>query len=174
MSLFCASWHGLPVQHLCSFPDNSFVTNPITSSLAPTLPLEFGLFKHLQPARLNSGLMSELSLCRMPWFALNPLLAVLSPSALLELSLHFFFCLSHRLIYCPSPSSRKVNSWLFYCSHFVSSRGGSGKLWRVQSWGRGSEEHRGWQLLVHEQTVGRHPGKLVCTFRRLKWFDFDS
>lgn len=41
------------------------------------------------------------------------------------------------------------------------SRGGSGKLWRVQSPGRGSEEHWGWQLLVHEQTAGRHPGKPV-------------
>lgn len=42
------------------------------------------------------------------------------------------------------------------------SRGGSGKLWRVQSPRRGSEEHRGWQLLVHEQTAGRHSGKHVC------------
>lgn len=47
---------------------------------------------------------------------------------------------------------------------FVSSRGGGGKLWRVQSPGRGSEEHRGWQLLVHEQTAGRHPGKRACSF----------
>lgn len=48
-------------------------------------------------------------------------------------------------------------------SHFVFSRGGSGKLWRVQSPGRGSEEYWGWQLLVHEQTAGRDPGKLVCS-----------
>ena len=52
------------------------------------------------------------------------------------------------------------------CSPFVFSRGGSGKLWRVQSPGRGSEEHRGWQLLVHEQTAGRHPGKHVCAYVR--------
>lgn len=45
---------------------------------------------------------------------------------------------------------------------FVSSRGGGGELWRVQSPGRGPEEHWGWQLLVHEQTAGRHPGAFVC------------
>lgn len=47
---------------------------------------------------------------------------------------------------------------------FVSSRGGGGELWRVQSPGRGPEEHWGWQLLVHEQTAGRHPGKHAHSF----------
>lgn len=72
--------------------------------------------------------------------------------------------------FCPSVPLCTANSSLCYCSLlFLISRGGSGKLWRVESPGRGSEEHRGWQLLVHEQTAGRHPGIRVFTFVSKRW-----
>lgn len=48
-----------------------------------------------------------------------------------------------------------------------------GKLWRVQSSGGSFEEHRGRQLLVHEQTSRWHPGKrtlcvCLCTCVRVR------
>lgn len=104
---------------------------------------------------LNGGLITEPLLCRSAWIALS------LPSYLLTSS-HIFIHLSRR-------SSPPVSRSAYFshthslCSPFSFSRGGSGKLWRVQSPGRGSEEHWGWQLLVHEQTAGRHPGKHVCT-----------
>lgn len=74
---------------------------------------------------------------------------------------HLLSPISMSLFVCPSPSPALLISHNLYLFSFLFSRGGSRKLWRVQSSGRGSEEHWSWQLLVHEQTVGRNPGKHV-------------
>lgn len=85
---------------------------------------------------------------------------------LLSLSHSFFYFPSHffslPLFICPSLSPALLICHTLSLFSFLFSRGGSRKLWRVQSSGRGSEEHWSWQLLVHEQTAGWHPGKHVC------------
>lgn len=89
-----------------------------------------------------------------------PLLPSLSTS-FFNFPSHLLSPISMSLFVCPSPSPALLISHNLYLFSFLFSRGGSRKLWRVQSSGRGSEEHWSWQLLVHEQTVGRNPGKHV-------------